>query len=109
MRGEIVTVLTAGQIHSDYSDSDVEDWDNPTERDVMTLAPAEPRPMYRTDEPVLDARNTLTSGFTLFLPPNDPITPKDRVRVRGKVYPVRGNAARWRTGVIVQVFSMEDE
>jgi hypothetical protein len=47
-------------------------------------------------------------GFTLYLPTGDPITRKDRVRVRGDVYPVRGAPARWADkGVVVQVFSEE--
>lgn len=106
MRGELVTVLTARTVDDPYSGGSVEDWTTPVERDVETLAPAEPRPAYASDEPQQDARNALTSGYTLYLPPEDPITSKDRVRVRGEVFPVRGAPARWTgKGVVVQVYS----
>lgn len=108
MRGEVVTVLSARTVHDDYSNADVPDWSDPAERDVMTLAPAEPRPAYLTDEPTQDARNSIVAGFTLYLPANDPITRLDRVRVRGEAYPVRGVPARWgNRGLVVQVFSEE--
>lgn len=108
MRGETVTVLSARTVDDPYSSSPVQDWSDPAERDVETLAPPEPRPSFAGDEPTQDARNALTSGFTLYLPTGDPITRKDRVRVRGDVYPVRGAPGRWADkGVVVQVFSEE--
>jgi hypothetical protein len=109
MRGETVTVLSARTVDDPYSSSPVEDWSNPVERSVETLAPAEPRPSFAGDEPMQDARNSVTSGFTLYLPAGDPITRKDRVRVRGEVYPVRGTPAAWgHFGIVVQAFSEED-
>ena len=104
MQGEVVTVLTAGTVSDPYSGEDVESWDAPTERDVTTIAPLEPRP---SDEPVQDARNAVTNGWTLYLPAGDPITEKNRVRVRGEVYPVRGTPSDWGVGVVAQAFKTE--
>lgn len=105
MNGETVTVLTAGTATDPYSTAPAEDWSTPTERDVLTVAPAEPRP---SDEPVQDARNAVTNGWTLYLPPGDPITRLNRVRVRGQVYPVQGTPSDWAgAGVVVQAFRTE--
>lgn len=111
MLGEVVAVLTAGTIADPYSTSSVEAWTlpagatwltKPTERKVTTLAPVEPRP---SQEPAQDARNSLVSGWTLYLPAKDPITSRNRVRVRGDVYPVQGEPADWLgAGVVVQTF-----
>lgn len=102
MRTESVDVLTAGTTTDPYGGPDVEDWDNPTERTVTTLAPAEPRP---SSEPVQDARNSVTNGWTLYLPAGDPITVYNKVRVRGEVYPVQGTPADWLgRGVVVQCY-----
>jgi hypothetical protein len=104
MQGENIAVLSAGTTTDPYSQETVEDWDSPTERDVVTTAPLEPRP---SDEPVQDARNAVISGWTLYLPPGDPITRFDRVRVRGEVYPVQGDPADWGAGTVVQAFRQE--
>lgn len=106
MDTETVVVLTAGTTTDPYSgEATGEDWDNPTEREVTTLAPAEPRP---SDEPVQDARNAVTSGWTLYLPAGDPITRLNRVRVRGEVYPVQGQPSDWMgAGVVVQAYRTE--
>jgi len=104
MLGETVTILSAGAATDPYSGEDAESWEAPTERDVTTIAPLEPRP---SDEPTQDARNAVTSGWTLYLPPGDPITRADRVRVRGEVYPVQGRPADWGIGVVVQAFRTE--
>jgi hypothetical protein len=82
----------------------VEDWDAATERTVELQAPPEPRP---SQEPTQDARNAVVSGWTLYLPAGDPITRKNRVRVRGEVYPVQGKPADWGVGVVVQAFRTE--
>lgn len=101
MQPETVTVLTAGTSTDPYSGETVEDWTTPTEREVTTIAPLEPRP---SSEPVQDARNALVSGWTLYLPAGDPITARNRVRVRGTVYPVQGEPADWGVGIVVQAF-----
>lgn len=101
MRGEPVTVLMAGTRVDPYSTEQVEDWATPLQRTVTTIAPPEPRP---SDEPVQDARNAVTSGWTLYLPPGDPINSRNRVKVRGKVYPVQGEPADWGVGIVVQAF-----
>jgi len=103
--GEDVQVLTAaistdayGNESSSWADEDV------TTRTVTTLAPPEPRP---TDETVVDARNAVVSGWTLYLPAGDPVTAYDRVRVRGEVYPVQGTPQQWPAGVVVQAYRTE--
>lgn len=102
--GETVTVLTAGTVVDPYSSKPAESWDVPTERTVTTVAPLEPRP---SSEPQQDARNAVVSGWTLYLPAGDPISPRDRVRVRGEVFPVQGDPADWGVGVVVQAFRTE--
>lgn len=114
MVGEAIAVLIAGTVVDDYSGQPVEAWElddgqswatEPDERSVTTIAPLEPRP---SDEPVEDARNAVISGWTLYLPAGDPITAKNRVRVRGVVYPVQGEPADWGTaGVVAQAFHQE--
>lgn len=104
MRGEVVTVLTAGTATDPYSGEPAEDWTTPAERNVTTVVPLEPRP---SDEPVQDARNASTRGWTLYLPAGDPITRRNRVRVRGVVYPVQGEPADWGVGVVVQAYGTE--
>lgn len=105
MRGEPIAVLTAGTITDPYSGEESEDWSAPTERTVVTLVPAEPRP---SQEPVQEARNAVVSGWTLYLPAGDPITARNRVRVRGEEYPVQGAPAAWATaGIVVQAFRTE--
>lgn len=101
MQGETITVLSAGTKTDPYSGETVEDWSNPTTRDVTTIAPLEPRP---SSEPVQDARNAVISGWTLYLPAGDPITSANRVRVRGVDYPVQGEPADWSAGIVVQAF-----
>lgn len=102
MRGETVVVLTATTTTDPYSNEPVEDWTTPTERTVQTLVPAEPRP---SQEPTQEARNAVVSGWTLYLPAGDPISSRNRVRVRGKEYPVQGEPADWMgAGVVVQAF-----
>lgn len=101
MQTETVAVLTAGTKTDPYSGETTADWATPTERTVTTIAPPEPRP---SSEPVQDARNAVTSGWTIYLPAGDPITSANRVRVRGKVYPVQGEPADWGVGIVVQAF-----
>lgn len=104
--GETIQVLTAGPRNDPYSDTAVyDDWDAATPVDVPDVL-CEPRP---TSEPVQDARNSVTSGWTLYLqtPPAVPVTARNRVKVRGVVYEVDGEPTDWRLGswhpgVIVQ-------
>lgn len=102
--GETVTVLSAGTKTDPYSGQNVEDWTTPTERSVKTIAPLEPRP---SAEPVQDARNAVVSGWTVYLPAGDPVTARDRLRIRGEVFPVQGEPADWGAGVVVQAFRTE--
>jgi hypothetical protein len=104
--GETVQVLTAGTKIDPYSNEAVEDWSTPTSVDVAGVA-IEPRP---SGEPLQDARNQVTSGFTLYMPPGTSITSANRVTVRGGTYNVLGDPAVWRSpftgwepGVVVQV------
>ena len=106
MGGEEVVLLTAGTKTDPYSGEPVEDWDDPTETPLMTSWPPEPRP---SSEPVQDARNAVTSGFTLYFDDWPAITPQNRMRVRGREYDVLGEPAEWRwptgevAGSVVQV------
>lgn len=103
--GETVQILTAAQVSDPYSGSGTaEDWATPSERAVDGVL-CEPRP---TAEPLQDARNAVTSGFTLYLPAGTSVAPSQRVRVRGEVYEVLGEPADWRLGdwrpgLVVQV------
>jgi len=105
--GETVDILTAASVVDPYSnESEVEDWDNPTSVSVAGVA-VEPRP---SGEPLQDARNQVTSGFTLYMPTGTPISSRNRVTVRGVTYEVLGEPAEWASpftgwqpGVVVQV------
>jgi hypothetical protein len=101
MTGEDVVILTASTATDEYGNT-IEDWDNPTETTVTTIAPLEPRPV---GEAFIDSRNAVTSGWTLYLPAGTEVAPRDRVRVRGEEYPVQGQPADWGdAGVVVQAF-----
>lgn len=103
--GEELIVLTAGVTVDAYSGQPSPDWSHPTERTVLTLAPPEPRP---SEEPVEDARNSVVSGWTLYVPRGSQIRPYERVRVRGIDYPVQGEPAVWGSkGEVVQAFRTE--
>lgn len=106
MQTETIVVLTAGYDEDPYSGDMVQSWEwTPTERVVQTIAPAEPRP---SQEPAQNDRNSVVSGWTLYLPAADPITAENRVRVRGVEYPVQGQPADWLgAGVVVQAFKTE--
>jgi head-tail adaptor len=105
MQTETVTRLRATTTTDPYSEGTVEDWTTPTETALTTLAPAEPRP---SDEPVTDARNAVVSGYTLYLPEATDVTAQDRMRVRGEVFHVLGDPAKWLgAGLVVQVGKTE--
>lgn len=101
MNGETVTIVSAGTATDPYSGEQVADWSTATTRDVLTIAPPEPRP---SEEPVGDARNAVVSGWTLYLPAGSGVTAYDRVRVRGEEFPVQGQPAAWPKGDVVQAF-----
>lgn len=42
-----------------------------------------------------DQRLTVTSGWLAFAPPGSDVQPGDRVRWRGELYEVEGDAAQW--------------
>lgn len=105
--GESVDVLTAGSVANPYG-GNVVDWDSATEVTVPNVL-VEPRP---SGEPAQDARNAVTSGFTLYftgpLPVGLVLTSAQRIRVRGVEYDVIGDPADWRLGswepgLVVQV------
>jgi hypothetical protein len=105
MQTETVTRLRAGTVTDPYSGEDAEDWSAPTEVDIVTLAPAEPRP---SGEPLENARNALVNGWTLYLPYGSDVTARDRMLVRGEEYPVQGTPADWLgAGIVVQAFRTE--
>lgn len=103
--GETVEVVTAGAIADLYSGDTAVDWDAATSVTVEGVG-VEPRP---SGEPAQDARNAVTSGFTLYFPAGAAVTSADRVTVRGETYDVLGEPAVWRNpftgwapGVVVQ-------
>lgn len=106
MQTETVTRLRGVAVNDPYSGEPTgTDWETPDELDIRTLAPAEPRP---SSEPVQEARNAVTSGFTLYLPTDADVTARDRMRVRGRVYDVLGDPTLWLgAGVVVQVGTTE--
>ena len=66
----------------------------------------EPRP---SGEGTQDARNSTTSGYTLYMPAGVEIGPQNRVYVRGGTFDVLGEPAvwvnpytGWEPGVVVQ-------
>lgn len=103
---ETVTVLRAATVIDPYSGESVSsDWDNATETDLTTLAPAEPRP---SNEPVQNARNAVVDGWTIYLPQGSDVVSSDRLRVRGAVYSILGEPADWLgAGLVVQCERVE--
>lgn len=102
MQSETVVRLRPMMIEDPYSGEETEeDWSAAYELPMQTLAPAEPRP---SSEPTQDARNSVTSGYTLYMSPGSDITSKDRMRVRGVVFKVIGEPSDWMgAGIVVQV------
>lgn len=107
--GESVQVLSPVLTTDRYGD-ETEDWTTPTEVEVEGVA-VEPRP---SSEDHRDARNAVTSGFTLYMPATAVVTPANKVRVRGRVYGVEGEPADWRNpytgwtpGIVVQTTGVE--
>lgn len=106
MRGETVIVLTGTAVTDPYSgETSGLSWATPTEVSVPNVM-CEPRP---SGEPVQDARNAVTSGFTLYVrkrPIMPTITPQNRVRVRGDEFDVLGEPSDWRLdefgGLVIQ-------
>ena len=109
--GETVTVLTAGLEEDPYSGEFVPSWEwTPTGVDVEGVA-VESRP---SGEPTQEARNAVTSGFTLYFPAGTTVGPQNRVVVRGSTYEVLGEPAEWinpftgwAPGLVVQVERVE--
>lgn len=95
--GETIQILTAQRSTDPYSGESVDDWTKPPASVDVPDVLCEPRP---AGEPVQDARNAVTSGWTLYCQtvPNPLPTAKNRVRVRGVVYEVDGEPADWRMG-----------
>ena len=97
--GERVYVLTGTEVASPYSNTATDtDWSDPTVTPVDGVL-CEPRP---SSEPVQDARNAVTTGYTLYftagLPVGLVLSASQRVRVRGQDYEVLGDAQDWRLG-----------
>lgn len=107
--GETVQVLSSSSTTDAYNNT-VEDWTTPTETPVEDVG-VEPRPSTEDNR---DARNAVTSGFTLYMPAGSVVTAKNRIRVRGDDYAVDGEPAEWRNpftgwepGLVVQTKRME--
>lgn len=109
--GETVSVLSPGSAADPYSGETQDDWSSPTSVSVAGVA-VEPRP---SGEPLQNARNQVTSGFTLYVPSGTTISARNRVTVRGDTFNVVGEPATWRSpftgwepGLVVQVERTED-
>lgn len=107
--GETVQILSPATTTDAYNNT-VEDWTTPTETPVEDVG-VEPRPSTEDNR---DARNAVTSGFTLYMPAGSVVTAKNRIRVRGDDYAVDGEPAEWRNpftgwepGLVVQTKRME--
>lgn len=104
--GETVTRVRAASVVDPYSqESTGADWSNTSTLDIDGVA-VEPRP---SSEPTQDARNSVVSGFTLYMEPGSDVLAGDRVTVRGVLYDVDGAPADWRSpfdgsnpGLVVQ-------
>lgn len=90
-RGETVTFLIGADLTGGYNDTTL-DWTSPA-RVPVTGVGVEPRP---SSELATEARNAVTSGFTLYLA-GQTFTPDplNRVEVRGRTYEVDGEVAKW--------------
>lgn len=101
MRGEQVVVLT-GVLSTNpdpYSTELFVDWSKPPVETLVDNVLCEPRP---SGEPLADARNSVTSGWTLYLQDGMPVgttlTPINRIKVRDVTYDVLGEPSDWRLG-----------
>jgi len=110
--GETVSVITAGTTVDPYSStSTAEDWNTPVSVVPVAGVGVEPRP---SGEPVQDARNAVTSGYSLYMPVGTAVTARNRVIVRGGTYAVLGEPAvwvnpftGWEPGLVVQCERIE--
>lgn len=95
--GETIQILTAQRSTDPYSGVATDDWTLPPMAVDLPNVLCEPRPV---GEPVQDARNSVTSGWTLYCQavPVPLPTSKNRVKVRGVTYEIDGEPADWRMG-----------
>lgn len=92
MYGETVTVLSRTQTGTDRYGKPVYDWPEPgTQVPGCKVAP------LVSEEPADIARNPVSIGFSVYMPPGVPVTPYDRVIVRGIVCEVIGEPGDWRS------------
>lgn len=97
--GEEVIRLTPQLVTDPYSAAATAPaWDDaghpPAELPIGGVG-VEPRPSTEDEG---EARNSVTTGFTLYLPAGSPlVTSGHRVRVRGEEFSVIGDPAEWRS------------
>lgn len=104
--GEPVTVKSPGTKTDPYSGAETEDWSPAAvSTRVVPLCAIYPR---MSEEPLEVGRTAVISGYTIILPPGDPITRRDRVSFRNVtdrevdgdpfdyLHPMTG----WRPGVV---------
>lgn len=109
--GETIQILTAKTKTDPYSGTTTLDWDQEPDSVDLPDVLCEPRPV---GEPLLDARNMVTSGWSLYcqtIPATLP-TSQNRVKVRGKVYEIDGEPAdwvmgSWHPGIVIQAKVIE--
>lgn len=104
--GETITRIRGIAVLDPYSNEETGlSWESAPETPIPNVG-VEPRP---STEPVQDARNAVTSGYTLYMKTGVDLTPADKVRIRGTVYDIDGEVADWRSpysgsrpGLVVQ-------
>lgn len=85
-----VVVVTAGTTTDRYN-ATTTDWANATRRNVLGFFDD------GTSTEVTDGRDALVSNATFFLPPDDPITGRDRIEIDGATYELNGAPSKPRT------------
>lgn len=93
--GETVTRLRAGTPTRDPYGNDVRGPDVETDVEGVVVAPRDGN--ATTGNEKVQARDQVTSGFTIWPPAGTDIRPTDRFRVRGVVCEVDGESGQWRS------------
>ncbi len=93
--GETVTVLRPGAPSRDAYGNDVPGPDVEIDIEGCAVAPRDGNATSGNEK--TQARDQITSGFTVWPPPGSDIQPTDRMRVRGVVCEVDGEAGQWQS------------
>lgn len=105
--GETVEFVSGVEVEDEYHNQTT-DWDHPEVVLTCYGVGVEPRP---SSETTTDARNAITSGFTIYIPDEMvEVRGEWRANVRGSQWQVLGDSSQWRhpmtgwvSGTVVQV------